>query len=73
MAVAKHWSQVVEEIVDTVRRERVVDVAELANRFGYSYSYFRYFVMKQAVARSRGCIQVVRNIARWVCEDGDRQ
>jgi len=67
---AKHWSQVVEEIVQIVRERKVVDVAELANMFGYTYSYFRYFIMKQAVARSKNCIEVVRNIARWVCQEG---
>jgi len=66
---AMHRSAIIDDIIREVREKKVVDVAELAARYGYSYAYFRYHIMKEAIHRSKKCIEVKSNRAFWVCEE----
>lgn len=63
----KPMHRIIEEIIEEVRERKVVSIPELSNRYGYSYSYFRYHLMKKVAAASNRCVELKKDVAIWVC------
>jgi len=66
-------SRKLDAIAERVRKAGKIELAKLAQEFNYSYYYFKYFVIKEVMARHTEIYVVIEEDGEYVVWDDWKQ
>lgn len=56
-------------LIEELKKRKSIDLGEAAILSGYSYWYFRFYILRGLMMLYPDCIRYERHSLHWVCEE----